>query len=225
MMKKKREEPYLVRYISPADIETAINRIPEEFRKRLRDIITWHRSHGVRRLGFVRRLGRRDINLCVMLPPRLSLGRYLIKGQNAKEFGAPARGQWTPWAVRRYMLYDVLLHELGHLQLVMPKSKNWNRKFASETLAQDFADEWRRKLYSESFDHSDPIHNPPTEEELLWIPIWEKFNKKQRFTLVDLVIKAPLTEFPDVSELGEIPGNNINFLKNALCQKNMSSNN
>lgn len=225
MKKKTRDEPYLVRYLRPTDIKVAINRIPEEFRERLRDIITWHRSHGVRRLGFVRHLGRRDINLCVMLPPRLSLGRYLRKGQNAQEFGAPARGQWTPWAVRRYMLYDVLLHELGHLQLVKPKSKNWNRKFASETLAQDFSDKWRRKLYSKSFDHPDPIHNPPTEEELLWIPIWEKFDKRQKFILVNLVLKAPFSEFPDISELGEIPSNNINFLKNALCQKNMNGHN
>ena len=219
-MNMNRDEPYLVPYVSRSDIEIAINRIPEEYRKRLRDITTWHRSNGVRKLGFVRRKGRRDINLCIMLPPRVSLGRYLRKGQSAKEFGAPSRGQWTPWAVRRFMLYDVLLHELGHLQLINPKSKNWNRKYASETLAQDFADVWRRKLFMEPFEHPDPIHNSPTDAELSWISIWESLNKKQRFALVDLVINAPFTEFPDISGLGEIPNENIGFLKNVLCQNN-----
>ena len=214
-----RSEPHLVRYLSPSDINDAVHRIPQKFRQRLRDIITWHRSEGVRRLGYVTNRGRRDINLSVMLPPRLSLGRYLHKGQNAREFGAPSRGQWLPWAVRRFMLYDVLLHELGHLQLINPKSKHWDRKYASETLAKDFADRWRRKLFSEPFDHPDPIHNPPTEEELAWIPIWEKLGKKQRFVLVNLVITAPFTEFPDISELGEIPIDHAGFLRKALCQK------
>ncbi len=216
----KREEPHLVRYVSGSDIDIPINRIPIKYRKRLRDIITWNKSLGVRRLGYVTRRGRRDISLCTSLPPRVSLGRYLRKGQSAREFGAPKRGQWPPWAVRRFMLYDVLLHELGHLQLVNPKSKNWNRKYASETIAQDFADVWRRKLFIEPFDHPDPIHNPPTNEELSWISIWEGFNKKQRFALVDLVLNAPFNEFPDISVLGELQDNNIEFLKRVLCQNN-----
>jgi len=133
-MSLKRDEPYLISYLSRADIEIAVRRIPEEYRQRLRDITTWHRSSGVRQLGFVKRRGRRDINLCVMLPPRVSLSRFLSPGQTASEFGAPNRGQWPPWAVRRFMLYDVLLHELGHLQMVRSKSKSWNRKYASESL-------------------------------------------------------------------------------------------
>ena len=38
-------------------------------------------------------------------------------------------------------------------------------------LAQNFADKWRCKLFMESFDHPDPIHNAPTDEEMAWIPI------------------------------------------------------
>jgi hypothetical protein len=219
-MNMKRNEPHLVCYLSRSDIDTAINRIPIEYRKRLREIITWNGSYGVRRLGFVTRRGRRDISLCTCLPPRVSLGRFLRKGQSAKEFGAPMRGQWPPWAIRRFMLYNVLLHELGHLQLVIPKSKNWNRKYASETKAQDFADVWRRKLFMEPFDHSDPIHNPPTDEELSWISTWEGLNKKQRFALVDLVINAPFNELPDISMLGDLEKNNVEFLNHVLCQKN-----
>ncbi len=130
------------------------------------------------------------------------------------------RGQWPPWAIMRFMLYDALLHEMGHLQLVIPKSKNWNRKYASETKAQDFADVWRRKLFAEPYDHPDPIHNPPTDEELSWIPIWEGLNKSQRFALVDLVINAPFNEFPDISVFGELQNNRIKFLKHVLCQNN-----
>ena len=119
-----REEQHLVAYVEIASVECVLRRIPEEYKDRLRDVHISYNSIGVRRLGFVTRRGRRDINLCAMLPPRVSLGRFLRKSQSALEFGAPSRGQWPPWAVRRFMLYDVLLHELGHLQLVNPKSKN-----------------------------------------------------------------------------------------------------
>jgi hypothetical protein len=30
-----------------------------------------------------------------------------------------------------------------------------------ETLAQEFADGWRRTLWAERFEHPDPVHNPP----------------------------------------------------------------
>jgi hypothetical protein len=33
--------------------------------------------------------------------------------------------------------------------------------FAREKCAQEFADRWRRKLWSEHFDHPDPVHNAP----------------------------------------------------------------
>lgn len=64
------------------------------------------------------------------------------------------------------MLYDVFLHELGHLQVVVPKARNPRRRFASETKAQQFADNWRKRLWSELCDHIDPIHNPPSQLEL-----------------------------------------------------------
>jgi hypothetical protein len=64
------------------------------------------------------------------------------------------------------MLYEVFLHELGHLQIIDPAAKRLRRKFASETKAQEFADYWRTKLWLTRFDHPDPAHNPPTPEEL-----------------------------------------------------------
>ena len=65
------------------------------------------------------------------------------------------------------MLYDVFLHELGHLQIVVPDARRVRRRFASETKATEFAVNWRRRLWSEKFDHPDPIHNPPNAGELL----------------------------------------------------------
>jgi tetratricopeptide (TPR) repeat protein len=63
------------------------------------------------------------------------------------------------------MLYDVFLHELGHLQVIDAGGKTTRRKFASETRAQDSAENWCRELWSKPFDHSDPVHNPPSQEE------------------------------------------------------------
>ena len=64
------------------------------------------------------------------------------------------------------MLYEVLLHELGHLQVVDETAATERRKFACETCAQEFAEEWCRKLWSEPFDHPDPVHHPPSPEEI-----------------------------------------------------------
>jgi hypothetical protein len=63
-------------------------------------------------------------------------------------------------------LYDVFLHELGHLQVVDPHAGSIRRRFASETKAQKFADEWRARLWAQPFAHADPIHNLPSEMEM-----------------------------------------------------------
>jgi len=76
-------------------------------------------------------------------------------------FGAVRGTQWPRLAVRRFLLYEVFLHELGHLQIVNPKAKTPRRRFASETLAQEFANHWRGILWAKPFDHPDSVHNPP----------------------------------------------------------------
>src|SRR5690349_11620800 len=146
-------DPLLVSYVSLNDIQIVLDRIPADLRSRVREVFLSNKNYAVRVLGSVRTRGRRDITLYTVLPARVSLREYLGKGRNAAEFGAPRRGQWPPWAVRRFLLYDTLLHEIGHLQLVRPKGRGWNRKFASETLAKDFATTWRRDLYATPFDH------------------------------------------------------------------------
>ena len=63
------------------------------------------------------------------------------------------------------MLYNVLLHEIGHLQLIDLKSPSERLKYAREKLAQKFAVEWCERLWSRRFEHPDPVHNPPSQEE------------------------------------------------------------
>ncbi|MGE4207409.1 MAG: hypothetical protein AB7J86_42545 [Vulcanimicrobiota bacterium] len=150
--------------LTPEDIEVVLERLPPETYVRLRAIHFVDRSRGGRVLGYVTG-GRREISLCA-LPPRVSLTRFLCGTQSARTFGARRGQQWPELAVRRFMLYDVFLHELGHLQIVDPKARSNRRYYAHETLAQRFADEWRKELWSRPSDHPDPVHDPPTASEL-----------------------------------------------------------
>lgn len=146
-------------YIGEEEVVILLNRLPKEIWQRLRGVHFTDRSRGVRVLGYVHQ-GRREISICA-LPPRVSLTRFLLKGQTCEEFGAQRGTQWPHLAVRRFMLYDVFLHELGHMQLIDAKRKSENLRYANEKYAEEFADQWRRILWSQYFDHPDPIHNSP----------------------------------------------------------------
>jgi hypothetical protein len=146
-------------YLTVADVEVLLSCLPEPLWIRLREVYFNDRARGNCVLGYVTG-GRTAITICA-LPDAISLGRAVACRQlSATEFGAPTRGQWSETAVRRYLLYNTFLHEIGHLQLVKPKAQRMRRRFASETLAQAFANDWRRRLWQERFDHPDPIHNP-----------------------------------------------------------------
>ena len=153
-------------YVCEDDVRVVLSRLPEEVYRRLRGVHFDDRSWGVRWLGFTTTRGRRDVSLCA-LPPRVSLTRFLVRGQKPETFGAKAGRQWPELAVRRFMLYDVMLHEIGHLQIIHPNNSNFRRKFAAETKAQEFADHWRKELWKQSLEHPDPVHNAPTEDELI----------------------------------------------------------
>lgn len=115
-------------------------------------------------LGYVNP-GRREIALCA-LPPRISLSRFLVKGESPRAFGARRGSQWPKLAIRRFLLYDVFLHQLGHLQVVDARARHERRKFAGDTKADEFATSWRRRLWSSQYEHSDPVHSAPSAEEL-----------------------------------------------------------
>ncbi len=150
-------------YLGEHDVEVLLARLPPELWVRLRAVHFNDRGIGVRCLGYVNG-GRREIAICA-LPPRVSLARFLDR-QSPRQFGALRGHQWPETAVRRFLLYDVFLHELGHLQVIDPEARTERRRFAGQTKAQEFADEWRARLWAEPFAHPDRIHNPPSEMEL-----------------------------------------------------------
>lgn len=215
-MPRTKSEFDLISFVSAADLNVLISRLPDSVTGRLRDVFVSARSLGVRRLGSVTTRGRRDITLYSVLPARMSLGRFLLKGQSAVEFGGPSREQWPPWAIRRFLLYDVFLHELGHLQLVNRKSRSWRRKYADEALAERFADEYRRRLWEVGFDHPDIVHNPPQKDEIAFIPAWQGLDKKQRFSLVELALGAPYAGRIELSQFGDAVVDHENFLSRAF---------
>ena len=154
-----------VYHVNADDVRVVLNRLPPEVRQRLRAVHFNDRSWAARTLGYVNR-GRREIGLCA-LPPRMSLARFLFRDESSpQEFGAARGKQWPALAIRRLLLYDVLLHELGHLQVIKEEAKSERRKFAMEKCAREFARYWRRLLWSTPFSHPDPVHNPPNLEEL-----------------------------------------------------------
>ena len=154
-----------VHHVNEEDVRVVISRLPEDLLRRLRAVHFNDQSWGGRTFGYVPRRGRGEITLCA-LPPRMSISRFLLRGVPPEEFGARFGAKWPGIALRRLMLYHVFLHELGHLQIVDAKAKSDRLKFAHEKLAEEFATEWRGRLWAEIFDHPDPVHNPPTDEEL-----------------------------------------------------------
>ena len=211
-------EAHVVRYINNDDCWTVLSRVPAEYKTRLRDVFTWYDSKAVRCLGWVRSRGRRDLNIAGWLPPRVSLLRYVWKhpGLTAEELGAPARGQWPPWAVRRYLLYNTLLHELGHIQVADPTARRNNRRYASETRAQEFANEIRGRLYAQPFDHVDVVHNPPGDDELSFIRVWERLDKRQRYWLVKLALRAPHSKPALLGDLEPMTPRQRRFIERAI---------
>jgi hypothetical protein len=167
-----RTSPTRRHYLTAEDVNVVLLRLPEETWSRLRAVHFNDRARGRRTLGYVN-MGHREIAICA-LPPRVSLSQCLAfsrstgrrHGRSPREFGALRGRQWPELAVRRFLLYHVFLHELGHLQLVDPKAQRLKRRFAGETMAQEFADYWRARLWSHALDHPDPVHNPPTWDEL-----------------------------------------------------------
>jgi hypothetical protein len=152
-------------FVTEDDVRVVLERVPGQFWKSLaavhfNDLGPRSRS---RYLGYVSEK-RNEITLCA-LPPRVSLTPFLRKRLAPSQFGARVGVQWSALAVRRFMLYNVFLHELGHMQIIDANAKTSRRRFASETRAQEFANGWRRELGSQHFDHPDPVHNPPAPEE------------------------------------------------------------
>ena len=154
-----------IHYINEQDVRVLLSRLPHTLWSRLRAVHFNDQSRGNRTLGYVTARGRREIALCA-LPPRIGLTKVLRNGQTPEKFGARRGYKWPVLAVRRFVLYDVFLHELGHLQLINERSSSDRLKYAHEKLAQSFAMEWCDRLWSKPFEHPDPVHNPPSSDEI-----------------------------------------------------------
>jgi len=154
-----------IHYVNEADVRVVLSRLPAELWANLRTVHFNDRARGNRIFGYVSRKGRREIALCA-LPPRMALTKALRNGQTPEQFGARRGHKWPTLAIRRFILYDVFLHELGHLQLINERSSSDRLKYAHEKLAQAFAMEWCDRLWSKPFEHPDPVHNPPSPQEL-----------------------------------------------------------
>lgn len=89
------------------------------------------------------------------------MGGFLAKGRTSEQFGTVRGQKWPSLAMRRFMLYEVLLHELGHLQLVDEDRRSKRLRFAREKLAHAFAKQWRERLWSVVMPQLGPVHNPP----------------------------------------------------------------
>ena len=152
-----------VHWITEEEVRVVLGRLPPETWRRLKAVHFNDRSMGMRMAGYVTR-GHKEIAICA-LPPRASLTRFLDRGQSPMIFGAKRNVQWPPLAIRRFLLYDVFLHELGHLQVVDESKKDLRRKYAMEAKAEEFAAYWRGRMFKEQFDHPDPVHQGPSEEE------------------------------------------------------------
>ena len=152
-----------VHHVGEEHVRVVLSRLPDALYQRLRAVHFNDRGRA-RTFGYVTR-GRREIVLCA-LPPRMGLGRALVHGETPESFGAKRGAKWPRLALRRFMLYDVFLHELGHLQIADAMASSDRLRFAREKLAHEFATEWRHRLWSERFDHEDPVHNRPSADEL-----------------------------------------------------------
>lgn len=151
-------------HISPEDVRIVLERLPFDTYARLKKVHFNERSRGGHIFAYTN-CRWREIVLC-SLPPRMSLRTALVKGQTSELFGALNGTQWPTLAIRQFLLYDVLLQEIGHLQIIDEQAKGKYHKFAREAKTQEFGMYWLARLWARPFDHPDSVHNPPTKGEI-----------------------------------------------------------
>ena len=81
-----------IHHLTADDVRVVLARMPHEAKNRLRAVHFNDLSRGARVLGYVNR-GRREIALCA-LPPRMSLARFLVKGESPRYWGTKRGAQW-----------------------------------------------------------------------------------------------------------------------------------
>ena len=145
--------------VTPEEVRYVLNRLPKEVWGFVRTIYFRDAKGSRGCLGYA---SPKDSSLTLTaLPRRVSFAHYCERQEcRPEEFGASFGRQWPDLAVRRFLLYYVLLHELGHLQRI-PSGRT-----PGERMAREFGHYWRDQLWSFPFaDSKDPVHMPPPLKE------------------------------------------------------------
>ena len=150
-----------VHHVTPDDLKVVLARLPPELYERLESVHLVDNGRRIRELGCVQP-GHREIALSA-LPPCVSLNGFMFPGQQPAMYGASWDAAWPSTAIRRFLLYDVFLHEVGHLQIVPGKNGASRRRFADEVQAHEFALSWRDRFWAAPFDHPDDVHRAPPD--------------------------------------------------------------
>jgi len=153
----------LHRFVTKEDILTLLNRLPLEEYQQLKTV-TFETCGGAYQFGYVFYKRVKGIVLCDQ-PLRMGMKEADAKRGHLIEYGGLNNMKWPIIAIRRYMLYNVFLHELRHTHIVNPHKKLTRHKIPFEKLANEYSDFWRGELYKDKFDHHDPVHNLPTLDE------------------------------------------------------------
>ncbi len=144
-------------------MRVVLSRLPDQVLARLRVVRFDDRGHAGT-IGYAFRKSG-EVTLCA-LPPRVSLSA--VRGvRDPAIYGAVRGSQWPALAVRRFLLYTVVLHEIGHLQVVHDDLGDHDRRRqALEPFAESFAETWRERLWAMPCGHADRAHHAPPEEEV-----------------------------------------------------------
>ncbi len=140
-------------YVEEADIQAILPRLPEETWGHLRRVRFRDGADAGGRLGDVVTGPEPEIVLHAQAY-RVSLAPYVGRGETPETYGAVGGCRWPVLAIRRFLLYNVLLSQLGRLQ-----------RGEAGTNDRTFAEHWRGELWSRQSDDFDPVHHAPTEKE------------------------------------------------------------
>ena len=87
------------------------------------------------------------------------------------------------------------------------------------TRAQEFANEWRARLYAEQYDHRDPVHDAPTADELAVLPLWASLDKIDRLQLTMAVLGESTTRDASLTAVSRADERQLRFLHRVVAPR------
>ena len=110
-------------------------------------------------------VGTREIGLCA-LPPRLVSPRSCGGASRPLGFGAVRGCQWPHSPCAGSCFTTCFCTSSVTFKSSNDAAKSRRRTVCQRYPCQDFAEHWCRELWSQPFDHPDPVHRPPSPEEI-----------------------------------------------------------